>query len=124
MKHIYYKSVTSVNPLSAAVRAGNTLYVSGQLGIDPATGKMAGDDAASQTRQAMSNLRTVLENAGFSMDDVVKTMVYAASSTDMPAINAEYGAVWGENKPARSAVLVSFPNPAAKFEVEAVAVKE
>lgn len=123
MERIYYKSATSVNPLSAAVRVGDTLYVSGQLGIDPATKKMAGEDAASQTRQAMINLRAVLENAGFTMDDVVKTMVYAADGADMPAINAEYGSAWGENKPARSAVLVAFPNKAAKFEVEAIAVK-
>lgn len=124
MKHTYYKSVTSSSPLSAAVKAGDTLYLSGQLGISPETKKVISDDAGEQTEQALKNMEVVLKQAGYSFRDVVKTMIFVADSADMPKINAAYAAVWGENKPARSAVQVIFPNKAAKVEIEAIAVKQ
>lgn len=124
MKHTFYKSATSKNPVSAAVKAGDTLYISGQLAIDPATGKMVSDDAGEQTVQVLKNIQSVAANAGFSMDDIVKTTVYAANREDMPAINAAYAKAWGEDKPARLAILSQFPNPAVKVEIEAIAVKQ
>lgn len=124
MKHIYFKSKTSSSPLSAAVKAGDTLYTSGQLGISPETHKMISDDAGEQTTQALENLKNVLEGAGYSFDDIVKTMIFVADAADMPAINAAYAAAWGEDKPSRSAVQVIFPNKAAKLEIEAIAVKQ
>ena len=121
MKHTYYKSATSSSPLSAAVKAGSTLYLSGQLGISPETKKIVSDDAGEQTVQVLKNMEAVLTEAGFSFDDVVKTMIFVADSADMPKVNAAYTAVWGEDKPARSAVQVSFPNKAVKVEIEAIA---
>lgn len=124
MKHLYYKSATSASPLSAAVRAGNTLYLSGQLGISPETKKMVSEDAGEQTVQVLKNMEAVLTEAGFTFDDVTKTMIFVADSNDMPKINAAYATVWGEDKPARSAVQVIFPNKAVKVEIEAIAVKQ
>lgn len=123
MKRTYYKSSTSSSPLSAAVKADGTLYLSGQLGISPETKKMVSDDAGEQTAQALRNMEALLTEAGYTFDDVVKTMVFVADTADMPKINAAYAAVWGEDKPARSAVQVVFPNKAAKVEIEAIAVK-
>ena len=123
MKHMYYKSATSASPLSAAVKAGDTLYLSGQLGISPETKKVVSDDAGEQTVQVLKNMETVLKEAGYTFDDVVKTMIFVADSADMPKINAAYAAVWGEDKPARSAVQVIFPNKAVKVEIEAIAVQ-
>lgn len=123
MKHTYYKSATSSSPLSAAVEANGTLYLSGQLGICPETKKVISDDAGEQTSQAFKNMQAILTEAGYCFDDVVKTMVFVADTADMPKINAAYAAVWGEDKPARSAVQVVFPNKAVKVEIEAIAVK-
>ena len=123
MKHTYYKSATSSSPLSAAVKAGDTLYLSGQLGISPETKKVVSDDAGEQTAQALKNMEALLTEAGYTFADVVKTMVFVADTADMPKINAAYETVWGEDKPARSAVQVVFPNKAAKVEIEAIAVK-
>ena len=72
MKHTYYKSATSSSPLSAAVKAGSTLYLSGQLGISPETKKIVSDDAGEQTVQVLKNMEAVLTEAGFSFDDVVR----------------------------------------------------
>lgn len=124
MRHVYYKSTTSKSPLSAAVQAGDTLYLSGQLGISPETGRMVSPDAGQQAAQVMNNIETLLKQAGFQMDDVVKTMIFVADSADLPEINAVYASVWGEEKPARSAVQVVFPNKAVKVEIEAIAVKQ
>jgi len=123
MKHTYYKSATSSSPLSAAVKAGDTLYVSGQLGICPDTKKMVSNNAGEQTAQVMKNIEAILTESGFTFDDVVKTMIFVADSADMPNINAAYAAIWGEDKPARSAVQVIFPNKAVKVEIEVIAVK-
>lgn len=123
MKHTYYKSATSSSPLSAAVKAGNTLYVSGQLGICPETKKMVSNDAGEQTAQVMRNIEAILTEAGFTFEDVVKTMIFFADSADIPDINDVYAATWGEYKPARSAVQVTFPNKAAKVEIEVIAVR-
>ncbi|WP_455650297.1 RidA family protein [Enterocloster citroniae] len=124
MKHTYYKSTTSSSPLSAAVKAGETLYLSGQLGISPETGKIVSHDAGEQTVQVLKNMEDVLTQAGYSFEDVVKTMIFVADRGDMPAVNNAYSSVWGEDKPARSAVQVVFPNPAVKVEIEAIAVRQ
>ena len=123
MQHTYYKSTTSSSPLSAAVRAGDTLYLSGQLGISPETKKIVSDDAGKQTEQILKNMEAILTEAGYTINDVVKTMIFVADSDDMPKINAAYAAIWGQDKPARSAVQVIFPNKAVKVEIEAIAVK-
>ncbi len=119
----YFKSATSKNPLSGAVLAGNTLYISGQLGIDPATGQMQEGDEA-QTRQVMENLKAQVEAAGMCLSDIVKTMIYVAADTDTKAVNTVYASYFAENYPARSLVRAAFPNTAVKVEIEAIAVKD
>ena len=94
MKHTYYKSTTSSSPLSAAVKAGETLYLSGQLGISPETGKIVSHDAGEQTVQVLKNMEDVLTQAGYSFEDVVKTMIFVADRGDMPAVNNAYSSVW------------------------------
>lgn len=124
MKHEFFTSTTSKSPLSAAVKAGDTIYLSGQLGIEPETKKIVSDDAGEQTVQVMKNIESLLTSAGYSFDDVVKTMIFVADSSDMPKINSVYASVFGENKPARSAVQVIFPNKAVKVEIEVIAIKQ
>ena len=123
MEKKYFKSNTSKAPLSGAVLVGNTLYISGQLGVDPATGKMAEGGIAAQTDQAMKNLGDILAKAGFGYKDVVKTMVWVLDVVDVPKLNEVYDGYWGEDKPGRSCVQAAFANRQALVEIEAIAVK-
>ncbi|MGN0976745.1 MAG: Rid family detoxifying hydrolase, partial [Faecousia sp.] len=77
----------AIGPYSQAVQAGNTLYVSGQIPIDPATGAFAGNDITAQTRQSLTNVRNILEAAGYCLADVVKTTVLLADIADFAAMN-------------------------------------
>ena len=83
----------AIGPYSQAVQGGDYVYVSGQLPIDPATGQFAGDDIASQTRQSLTNIKSILESEGLSMDNVVKTTVLLDSIADFGAMNEVYAHV-------------------------------
>ena len=113
----------AIGPYSQAILAGNTLYVSGQLPIDPATGAFAGEDIASQTRQALLNLKAILEAAGFSMADVVKTTVYLADIADFAAMNGVYAEFFTAPYPARAAFEVAALPKAGRVEIECIAVR-
>ncbi len=113
----------AIGPYSQAVCAGNTTYVSGQLPIDPATGEFAGADIASQTRQSLTNVRSILEANGLSMADVVKTTVLLADISEFAAINAVYAEFFAEPYPARAAYQVAALPKGAKIEIEAIAVR-
>jgi 2-iminobutanoate/2-iminopropanoate deaminase len=113
----------AIGPYSQAIQAGNTIYVSGQLPIDPATGAFAGDDIASQTRQSLTNLKNILNAAGAEMSDVVKTTVYLANIADFVAMNAVYGEFFAAPYPARAAFEVACLPKNALVEIECVAVK-
>ena len=113
----------AIGPYSQAIHAGNTVYVSGQLPIDPATGAFAGDDIAAQTRQALTNIRSILEEAGLSMRDVVKTTVLLADIREFAAMNEVYAEFFTPPYPARAAFQVAALPKAAKVEIEAIAVK-
>lgn len=113
----------AIGPYSQAVAAGNTLYVSGQLPIDPATGAFAGEDIAAQTRQSLLNLRAILEANGMTMQDVVKTTVLLADIGEFAAMNAVYAEFFSQPFPARAAFQVAALPKAAKVEIEAIAVK-
>ncbi len=113
----------AIGPYSQAVAAGNTLYVSGQLPIDPATGAFAGEDIAAQTRQSLLNLQAILNANGMSMADVVKTTVLLADIGEFAAMNAVYAEFFAEPFPARAAFQVAALPKAARVEIEAVAVK-
>ena len=113
----------AIGPYSQAVVAGNTVYVSGQLPIDPATGAFAGADIASQTRQSLTNMKAILEANGMTMADVVKTTVLLADIGEFAAMNGVYAEFLAEPFPARAAYQVAALPKAAKVEIEAIAVK-
>ncbi len=115
------KAPAAIGPYSQAVKAGNTIYVSGQLPIDPAKGAFAGDDIASQTRQSLTNIRNILEAAGTDMSHVVKTTVLLADINDFAAMNEVYAEFFTEPYPARAAFQVAAVPKGARVEIEAVA---
>ena len=109
-------------PYSQGVAAGNFLFVSGQLPIDPKTGSIDADNVADQARQSLTNLSQILEAAGTSMDKVVKTTVFIQHMDDFAVMNEVYAQFFqGEVLPARSAVEVAKLPKGALVEIEAVA---
>lgn len=108
-------------PYSPAVRAGDFIYVSGQVPVDPATQHMVGGDIATETRQVLNNIKTVLEGCGASLTDVVKCCVYLVDGKDFAAMNAVYAEFFGDAKPARTTVAVAFAIPGIKVEIDAIA---
>ncbi len=116
------KAPAAIGPYSQAVKAGNTIFVSGQLPIDPATGKFAGEDIAAQTRQSLTNIKNILEAAGAGMEDVVKTTVLLSDIGDFAAMNEVYAQFFKEPFPARAAFQVAAVPKGAKVEIEAIAV--
>ena len=112
----------AVGPYSHSVLAGDTLYISGQLGIDPALGAMK-ETVTDQATQALVNLGAILKESGMDYSNVVKTTVFLKSMGDFAAINAIYGEYFSSNPPARSCVAVAELPLGGLFEVEAVAVR-
>jgi len=112
----------AIGPYSQAVVAGNFLFTAGQIPIDPATGQIVPGDVTAQTERVLRNLAAVLENAGASWSDVVKTTVYLQDMADFPRVNEVYGRVMGEARPARSTVQVAGLPRGVLVEIDAVAV--
>ena len=110
-----------IGPYSQAVREGPWLFVSGSLGIDPATGALVAGDAAAQARQALRNLTEIVKSAGGSAANVVKTTVFLANMDDFAKVNAVYAEVFTGVPPARSAVQVARLPKDALVEIEAIA---
>ena len=113
----------AIGPYSQAVQAGNMLFVSGQLPVDPATGAFAGEDITAQTRQSLTNVKNILEAAGYTTADVVKTTVLLANMGDFAAMNTVYAEFFSAPFPARAAFAVKDLPKAALVEIEAIAVK-
>lgn len=113
----------AIGPYSQAIQAGNTIYVSGQLPIDPATGAFAGEDIAAQTRQSLTNIKAILVQAGADMSNVVKTTVLLADMADFAAMNAVYAEFFTAPYPARAAFQAAALPKNAKVEIECIAVK-
>ncbi len=113
----------AIGPYSQAIQAGGTLYVSGQIPIDPATGSFAGEDIVSQTRQCLTNIRAILAEAGYTMADVVKTTVLMADLAEFTTMNQVYAEFFQTPYPARAAFQVAALPRNAKVEIECVAVK-
>jgi len=111
----------ALGPYSQAIRSGDLVFCSGQVGIDPATGALVPGDAAAQARQVMRNLSAVLDAAGLSLASVVKTTIFLASMDDFAAVNAVYGECFDADPPARATVEVARLPLGALVEVEAVA---
>lgn len=116
------KAPAAVGPYSHSVLAGNTLYVSGQLGLDPVTGDMA-DGVEAQAEQAFKNLQAILAESNMSTSDVVKTTVFLKSMADFVKVNEIYGKYFTDLLPARSCVAVAALPKDGLFEIEVVAVK-
>lgn len=112
----------AIGPYSQAIKAGNTIYVSGQIPIDPKTGEFAGTDIQTQTRQSLTNIKNILQSAGADMKDVVKTTVLLADIADFTAMNEVYAEFFEEPYPARAAFQAAALPKGAKVEIEAIAV--
>lgn len=112
----------AIGPYSQAIRCGGTLYISGQLPVDPVAGALAGDDITSQTRQSLENIKAILAEAGQGMDSVVKTTVLLADMSDFSAMNEVYAAYFSDPYPARAAFQVARLPKDARVEIEAVAI--
>ena len=117
------RAPAAIGPYSQAIKAGNTIYVSGQIPIDPATGVFAGEDITTQTRQSLTNLKSILNAAGADLCDVVKTTVYLANMGDFAAMNEVYAQFFAVPYPARAAFEVACLPKNALVEIECVAVK-
>jgi 2-iminobutanoate/2-iminopropanoate deaminase len=115
------KAPAPIGPYSQAVRIGDWLFLSGSLGIDPATGEFVPGDAAAQARKALENMREVLAASGATFDHVVKTTVFMADMDDFVPVNAVYGEFFTGTPPARSAVQAARLPKDAFVEIEAVA---
>lgn len=113
----------AIGAYSQAVMAGGVLYTSGQLGLVPATGSLAGDDIKSQSEQALLNLKAIVLAAGFTMDDVVKTTVFLSDIAQFSEFNDIYSSFFSQNPPARSCVAVKALPKNALVEIELVASK-
>jgi 2-iminobutanoate/2-iminopropanoate deaminase len=114
----------ALGPYSQAIAAGPYVFTSGQIGLDPLTGELAGESVEEQTRQVMANLAAVLAAAGLTFTDVVKTTIFLADMNDFAAVNAIYGESFeGGPAPARSTVAAAALPRGARVEVDAVALR-
>ena len=117
------KAPKAIGPYSQAIRIDSTMvYTAGQLGLDPATGELAGGSIEEQTRQALTNLKNVLEAAGSNLEQVVKTTVFLKDMNDFPKMNSIYSEFFGTNPPARSTVGVAALPKGGLVEIEVVAL--
>ncbi|MBR4457850.1 MAG: RidA family protein [Clostridia bacterium] len=114
----------AIGPYSQGILAGNTVYVSGQLPIVPATGELLEGSIADQTAQALRNISAILAEAGFEMKDVVKTTVLLRDIKDFAEMNAAYGLFFAENAPARACFQVACLPKNASLEIECIAVRD
>lgn len=113
----------AIGPYSQAVSAGELIITSGQLPIDPLTGNFPSEDIKAQTKQSLDNVKAVLEAAGLTMDNIVKTTVFLKNMGDFTAMNEIYSNYFADRYPARSAVEVAELPKGAKIEIEAIAHK-
>ena len=114
----------ALGPYSHANKAGNFIFASGQLGLDPATGALVEDDVKAQAKQALQNLAIVLKASGCSLSDVIKTTVFLKDIRDFAAVNEVYGSFFQKDFPARSAIQVAALPKDGLVEIEAIAYKE
>ena len=111
----------AIGPYSQAIQVGNLIYTSGQIPIDPATGAFVEGGIKEQTRQSLTNIKAILEEAGLSMSNVVKTTVFMADMGDFAEMNTVYAEFFTEPYPARSAVAVKTLPKGALVEIEVIA---
>jgi 2-iminobutanoate/2-iminopropanoate deaminase len=123
MKQVIYTSnaPAAIGPYSQAVKVGNFVFLSGQLGINPATGGFVSDSVTGQTAQVFNNIKAILAEAGLTLDQVVKATVFLADMTDFAAVNEVYAQHFNEPYPARSAFAVKTLPKNALVEIEVIA---
>lgn len=117
------KAPKAIGPYSQAVRSGDFLFASGQIPLDPATGKLVDGDFEMMARQVFRNLAAVLAEGGLGFGDVVKTTVFLTTFANFPALNAIYAEYFGDHKPARSTVAVAQLPLESPIEIELIGVK-
>ncbi len=113
----------AIGPYSQAVEVGNTLYISGQVPINPQTGKVEAKDITTQTEQVMKNIEAILTAAGYGFENVVKSTCLLSDMANFGAMNAVYGNYYPENPPARAAFAVKELPLDVMIEIETIAVK-
>lgn len=117
------KAPVAIGPYSQAVEANGFVFASGQLGINPATGEFVEGDVQAQTRQALTNARAIMNEAGLDLNNVIKTTVFLSDMANFAAMNEIYAEFFSEPYPARSAVAVKTLPKNALVEVECIAVR-
>jgi 2-iminobutanoate/2-iminopropanoate deaminase len=117
------KAPQPIGPYSQAIKAGNTLYVSGQIAIDPATGNLVTGDIGKETHMVMNNIKEILQEAGMSFADVVKSGIFVKDLNNFAAINQIYGSYFSAEPPARETVEVSRLPKDVNVEISCIAVK-
>lgn len=113
----------AIGPYSVAIQTENIVFCSGQLGLDPVSGELVSSEVEAQTRQALTNLKNVLEAAGSNLENVVKTTVFLKDMVDFPKMNAIYGEFFSANPPARSTIAVAGLPKGGLVEIEAIALR-
>ena len=116
------KAPKAIGPYSVAIRTGNLVFSSGQLGLDPATGNLVLGGIEAETRQAITNLRHVLSDAGSGLEGVIKTTVFLKDMAEFVNMNAVYAEFFTENPPARSTVQAAALPKGGAVETEAIAI--
>ncbi|HHX04317.1 MAG TPA: RidA family protein [Tissierellia bacterium] len=125
MKTIFSdKAPAAIGPYAHAVEAGNFLFLSGQLPVNPATGKIEAEDIEAQAKQVFANIEAVLHEAGYTKDDVVKSTVFLSDMANFGKVNEVYASFYDPHKPARSAFAVKELPMKAMVEIETIAYKE
>lgn len=112
-----------IGPYNQAIKAGNTLYVSGQIPIDPSTGELVSDSLENEAHQVLKNVGAVLEAAGYGFGDVVKTSIFLRNMDDFAAVNQVYGSYFTESEPARETVAVAGLPKNVNVEISVIAWK-
>jgi len=116
------KAPKAIGPYSVAIRAGELVFTSGQLGLDPHSGNLVQGGIEAETRQVLTNLRHVLLDSGSDLAAVIKTTVFLKDMADFPKMNAVYAEFFPENPPARSTVQVAALPKGGAIEIEVVAI--
>lgn len=116
------KAPAAIGPYSQAVKVDKTLYLSGCLGMDPATGNLVSGGIAAEARQALTNIGSILEEAGYKYEHVVKTSVFLADMNDFATLNSVYAEFFKSNHPARSTYQVAALPKGGRVEIECVAI--
>ena len=117
------KAPAAIGPYSQAIKVGNLVFASGQIPIDPATGSFVAGGVKEQARQSLTNVKAILDEAGLTLDNVVKTTVFLADMNDFADVNAVYAEFFAEPYPARSAVAVKTLPKGALVEIEVIAAQ-